>query len=168
MEVPMHAMHVQAGSCSELSWPGRMEEPFQAMAVQELLGGAFLRLDDGDPEGALSCALQALCLSAGPTAMAAAAWRASQRESALQVCREILQRGGILVDRGHGQILKKTLEDGSSVVCTKCGALVASSRAEAHRSFWCPSLQNDKDDEAGDPVLRCEAVRADPDSMQLD
>ena len=52
MEVPMHAMHVQAGSCSELSWPGRpglhvfdsecvawimsrMEEPFQAMAVQD-------------------------------------------------------------------------------------------------------------------------------------
>ncbi|CAE7198331.1 unnamed protein product [Symbiodinium natans] len=96
--------------------------------------------------------------------MAAAAWRASQRESAMQVCREILQQGGILVDRGHGQILKKTLEDGSSVVCTQCGALVAWSRAEAHRSFWCQSLKDEA--EAADP-LQCDDGSG-PNHMQLD
>eukprot|EP00913_Durusdinium_trenchii_P012036 g11308.t1 len=45
-------------------------------------------MDQGDPEGALSCALQALRISAGPEA---AAWSAARRDTALQVCRTILE-----------------------------------------------------------------------------
>ncbi|CAJ1388188.1 unnamed protein product [Effrenium voratum] len=127
---------------------------FNIMAVEELLGGAFLRMDQGDPEGALSCALQALRISAGPDA---AVWGA--RQSALEVCRAILQRGGILVDRGHEAVLKQALQDGSSVVCTRCGALVAWSRAEAHRSIWCSSLGNETE---------CDSGRPGPDDMETD
>eukprot|EP00434_Breviolum_minutum_P005673 symbB.v1.2.004997.t1/scaffold288.1/size478366/27 len=117
------------------------DESFNIMAVQELLGGAFLRMDQGDPEGALSCALQALRLSPE-----AAALSASRRESAQQICRAILERGGILAERGHEAVLKQTLEDGSSVICTRCGALVAWPRAEAHRQMWCPSLEDKEGD----------------------
>ena len=97
------------------------------------------------------------------------------------------------------------MKDGSSVVCTKCGALVASSRAEAllqillgrrsrlasarlispfgvqasrttrttrpaafKKHFAKSPGRISRHAQAGDPVLRCEAVRADPDSMQLD
>lgn len=109
------------------------DECLDIMAVQELLGGAFLRMDQGDPDGALSCALQALRLSGE------APWRATQ-ERALEVCHRILQQGGILVERGRAAELKEALKDGSSVVCTRCGAMVAWARAEAHRTEWCPSL----------------------------
>mmetsp|Transcript_26271 Transcript_26271/g.57472 ORF Transcript_26271/g.57472 Transcript_26271/m.57472 type:complete len:146 (-) Transcript_26271:158-595(-) len=123
------------------------DEDFNIMAVQELLGGAFLRMDQGDPEGALSCALQALRLSAGPEA---AAWSSTRREAARQICRAILERGGILAERGHEAVLKQTLEDGSSVICTSCGALVACSRAEAHRQMWCPNLEDGHQEGAND------------------
>eukprot|EP00933_Yihiella_yeosuensis_P040720 TRINITY_DN35091_c0_g1_i2.p1 TRINITY_DN35091_c0_g1~~TRINITY_DN35091_c0_g1_i2.p1 ORF type:complete len:141 (+),score=40.78 TRINITY_DN35091_c0_g1_i2:91-513(+) len=120
-----------------------MNAPTAVMAAEELLGGAFLRLDTGDPDGALMCALQALRLSAGPDAAAAAAHQAARQASAAQVCEEILSRGGILSDRGRGGVLKKALEDGSCVICTCCGALVAESRAEAHRTLWCAGLGED-------------------------
>eukprot|EP00408_Alexandrium_pacificum_P009677 CAMPEP_0171217830 /NCGR_PEP_ID=MMETSP0790-20130122/32891_1 /TAXON_ID=2925 /ORGANISM="Alexandrium catenella, Strain OF101" /LENGTH=190 /DNA_ID=CAMNT_0011683639 /DNA_START=16 /DNA_END=586 /DNA_ORIENTATION=+ len=113
-----------------------------SLVVEELLGGSFLRLDSGDPDGALACALRALQLSAGPSA-AVAAQQAASHTCAVQVCEEILRRGGILADMGHGALLRRELEDGTSVVCTRCGALVARQRMEAHRVRWCAMLGDD-------------------------
>uniref|UniRef100_A0A7S0A3Q4 C2HC zinc finger plants domain-containing protein n=1 Tax=Pyrodinium bahamense TaxID=73915 RepID=A0A7S0A3Q4_9DINO len=113
-----------------------------SLVVEELLGGSFLRLDAGDPDGALACALQAMQLSAGPSA-AIAARQAAEHSCAVQICEEILRRGGILADRGHAAVLRKALEDGTSVVCTRCAALVAKQRMEAHRTHWCTMLGDD-------------------------
>ncbi|CAK9117550.1 unnamed protein product [Durusdinium trenchii] len=145
-----------------------------ASRLKELLGGAFLRMDQGDPEGALpELQVQSvnganasrytqlmkceLGLCAGPEA---AAWSAARRDTALQVCRTILERGGILVERGHEAVLKQTLQDGSSVICTRCGALVAWSRAEAHRAIWCSSL--------GDQVAETDAAPGDASNDDMD
>ncbi|CAK9117590.1 unnamed protein product [Durusdinium trenchii] len=96
-------------------------------------------------------------IKAGPEA---AAWSAARRDTALQVCRTILERGGILVERGHEAVLKQTLQDGSSVICTRCGALVAWSRAEAHRAIWCSSL--------GDQVAETDAAPGDASNDDMD
>mmetsp|Transcript_86515 Transcript_86515/g.253248 ORF Transcript_86515/g.253248 Transcript_86515/m.253248 type:complete len:140 (-) Transcript_86515:80-499(-) len=110
-----------------------------SLVVEELLGGSFLRLDAGDPDAALACALRALQLSAG-SSVALAAQQAAAHSCATQVCEEILRRGGILAERGRGAVLRQALEDGTSVVCTHCGALVAQPRMEAHRARWCAML----------------------------
>ena len=44
------------------------------------------------------------------------------------------------------------MEDGSSVVCMKCGALVMRDRWEQHKTMWCPMLTDDeKDSDAEEP-----------------
>jgi formamidopyrimidine-DNA glycosylase len=43
---------------------------------------------------------------------------------------------------GSEQILRDAFEDGSSVICTRCGGLVKSVRWEAHSSTWCPAIQD--------------------------
>merc|ERR1719355_216607 len=86
---------VSSGFCH--TSPAPMSAQMLKMAqvqVQELLGGAFLRLDTGDPDGALACALQALELGAGGTVAAVArdAARRDQARQGVQLCEEILRR----------------------------------------------------------------------------
>mmetsp|Transcript_23471 Transcript_23471/g.38510 ORF Transcript_23471/g.38510 Transcript_23471/m.38510 type:complete len:160 (+) Transcript_23471:2-481(+) len=114
----------------------------QLLAAEELLDGAFLRLDSGDPDGALACALQALQVS-GSADLAAAGSRAAQRASAAQVFDEIMRRGGIVADRGRGAVLRTALLDGSSVVCVRCAAVVSHQRMEAHMTKWCSMIAED-------------------------
>ena len=38
------------------------------------------------------------------------------------------------------QILKDAFDDGSSVVCVRCGDLIARARWIQHRDFWCEKL----------------------------
>eukprot|EP00929_Paragymnodinium_shiwhaense_P008469 TRINITY_DN112428_c0_g1_i1.p1 TRINITY_DN112428_c0_g1~~TRINITY_DN112428_c0_g1_i1.p1 ORF type:complete len:165 (-),score=29.13 TRINITY_DN112428_c0_g1_i1:225-719(-) len=113
--------------------------PNAFVVAEDLLGGAFVRLDTGDPDGALACAMQALQVSGGPD-LAALAQRMAHQTSAQQVCEDILRKGGILVDSGRSAELRAALEGGSSVVCRRCGALVARERMEAHLDHWCPAL----------------------------
>jgi hypothetical protein len=46
----------------------------------------------------------------------------------------------LLSERGDEEILKDAFEDGSSLVCRKCGGLVAKVRWDSHASTWCPAL----------------------------
>eukprot|EP00927_Polykrikos_kofoidii_P061810 TRINITY_DN56638_c0_g1_i1.p1 TRINITY_DN56638_c0_g1~~TRINITY_DN56638_c0_g1_i1.p1 ORF type:complete len:145 (+),score=20.62 TRINITY_DN56638_c0_g1_i1:108-542(+) len=115
----------------------------QLLIAEELLGGAFVRLDAGDPDGALACALEALKIGSGRDAVAEARL-AVQRTCARQVCEEILRRGGILADNGHAMMLQRALEDGTSVVCMRCGAIVSQERMEPHRTSWCPVLPEEQ------------------------
>ena len=57
----------------------------------------------------------------------------------------MLEKDSILKDEGGADILKVAMENGSSVVCSKCGALIARDRWEAHRDKWCPMLTDDDD-----------------------
>lgn len=38
------------------------------------------------------------------------------------------------------------MEDGSSVVCCKCDALIMRDRWEQHKTMWCPMLTDDDED----------------------
>ena len=61
-------------------------------------------------------------------------------EEAFDMARELIRQDTILRDQGNQQILKDAFEDGSSVICRKCGGLIAQKRWIAHKSFWCPTL----------------------------
>ena len=57
----------------------------------------------------------------------------------------------ILFEQGREDILRQTMEDGSSVVCTSCGGVVPSDRWRQHQLYWCDAIVADaKDDDAKD------------------
>ena len=43
--------------------------------------------------------------------------------------------------------MQDAMEDGSSLVCVRCGAPIARTRLEQHRLYWCDRL-NDEDSKA--------------------
>ncbi|CAB9500947.1 expressed unknown protein [Seminavis robusta] len=55
-----------------------------------------------------------------------------------------------LYGQGRQHILQQTMEDGSSVVCSKCHAVVASTRWRQHQQYWCETIQDDGDDDQED------------------
>ena len=59
----------------------------------------------------------------------------------------MLEADSILKDEGDSQILASAMENGSSVVCVRCGDLIAKARWEAHRDFWCSKLEDNEDGE---------------------
>jgi hypothetical protein len=44
-----------------------------------------------------------------------------------------------LFQRGKQDILRQAMQDGSSVVCTKCLDIVSASRWQQHQQYWCTS-----------------------------
>ena len=58
--------------------------------------------------------------------------RAAQLAAAKTVRDDMLERDSVLQEEGRSQILQDMFEDGSSVVCVRCGELVARHRFEAH------------------------------------
>ena len=60
----------------------------------------------------------------------------------------MLERESILKDEGAEDILKVAMENGSSVVCVRCGELIARHRWEAHRDKWCPMLPDEESEES--------------------
>ena len=71
--------------------------------------------------------------------------QAGKYAAARAVCDDMISRGSILQDNytGGGKILKDAMEDGSSLVCVRCGALIARTRLEQHRLYWCDRLNDD-------------------------
>lgn len=61
-------------------------------------------------------------------------------QEAFDASRALVEQDTILRDQGNEEILKDAFEDGSSVVCTKCGGLISMQRWTAHKSFWCSAL----------------------------
>ncbi|EKX35430.1 hypothetical protein GUITHDRAFT_165965 [Guillardia theta CCMP2712] len=49
----------------------------------------------------------------------------------------------LLADSGRERIIMDAAEDGSSVLCRACGALVNASRMMAHQQFWCNALASE-------------------------
>ena len=72
---------------------------------------------------------------------------------AMKACDELVRADSLLSERcdGSENILRDAFEDGSSVVCRRCGGLVKRLRWDLHNTKWCPSLpQTAKDDEEDD------------------
>jgi hypothetical protein len=69
-------------------------------------------------------------------------------ERALRIIDEMLQDDStILFEDGRQDLLRQTIEDGSSVVCTKCNDVVASTRWQQHQDYWCQEAMSAMEEE---------------------
>ena len=59
-----------------------------------------------------------------------------------RLCRILENQSTLLSERGEEDILRDAFEDGSSVVCTVCGDLIARIRWKQHRDLWCSGRCN--------------------------
>lgn len=50
----------------------------------------------------------------------------------------------ILYSRGKQHILQQAMEDGSSVVCSRCGDVISRERWTQHAEYWCRALEEEK------------------------
>lgn len=67
-------------------------------------------------------------------------------QRAIDLVQELIHdENSILYQNGQQDLLRQTMEDGSSVVCVKCGAVVASNRWQQHQSYWCDSIPSDEE-----------------------
>lgn len=125
-------------------------------AVELLLNISRENISNGNGDEALAALVHAITLShpRGENAVADILDQAKKRaeaeseeqlrqnamvnlEKAKEISRRLLEENTILSESGMQTILKDAFEDGSSLVCGKCGSLVPTSRAEAHSRFWC-------------------------------
>lgn len=71
-----------------------------------------------------------------------------RKNRAVQIVREMLEdESSFLYEQGRQDILRQTMEDGSSLYCTSCGGVVPSARWQQHQSFWCEANIHDKREE---------------------
>lgn len=131
-------------------------------AVEMLLNMSRKEIRHGHMTEALAAVLHAIRLTRGEDAITDVLDQAmlrSQREhqpsrmmdelaAARAMSRKLVTQETILLERGEETILKDAFEDGSSVVCCKCGALVPRLRADAHTLYWC--------DMAAEPLSDCD------------
>lgn len=130
-------------------------------AVEMLLTITRDEIADRNPHQALAALLHAVRLTRGESAIFDVLDEAKRRCSATldahsveqnyaqarRISEMLMEQDTLLSERGDELILKDAFEDGSSLLCTKCGGLVAKVRWESHSQFWCPSLEVDNDDE---------------------
>ena len=134
--------------------------------VEKLLDKTRNYINAGERDQALAHLLSAIAITKGPenvlSTLDAAKTREAQREAQLKSLQKehdrlvlaeatrashtLCQSSSILKDHGVEEILRDAFEDGSSVVCATCHALVKVSRWDAHCNHWCPALHEDNED----------------------
>jgi hypothetical protein len=132
-----------------------------------------------NPTESLAALLQAVTLNSGPDAADQVMIRlrnelggdladhigshhSIRRQRAEAVLQRLLRDESTeLFRQGRQDILRQTMEDGSSVVCSRCNAVVASTRWQQHADLWCTAIVNTQDavdlhDGAGEEVKTME------------
>jgi hypothetical protein len=119
-----------------------------------------------NPTESLSALMQALTLNSGH-AKANCAMNRIRAELGGEVADHVMDRTGrmhraariveelladestILYERGQQHILQQAMEDGSSLVCTKCNGMIPVARWQQHQLFWCDAIdkRNDFDED---------------------
>lgn len=75
---------------------------------------------------------------------------AEMTQRAMAVVQELLHdESTFLYAQGKQHILQQAMEDGSSVVCTKCGDMIKAERWSQHAEYWCRGI-GDAGDEGKD------------------
>lgn len=78
----------------------------------------------------------------------------SEREmtlKAMAVVQELLDDSStILYTQGRQHLLQQAMEDGSSVVCSNCGDMIARERWIQHAKYWCSAIVVEGEDGKGD------------------
>ncbi|KAL3898147.1 MAG: hypothetical protein SGARI_006747, partial [Bacillariaceae sp.] len=116
-----------------------------------------------NPTESLAALLQAVTLNSGPDAADQVMIRlrnelggdladhigshhSIRRQRAEAVLQRLLQDESTeLFRQGRQDILRQTMEDGSSVVCSRYNAVVASTRWQQHADLWCTANTNIND-----------------------
>lgn len=122
--------------------------------ISQLLSYARTNYEE-NPTESLAALLQAVTLDSGPHAADQVMIRlrnelggdlaehigshhSIRRQRAQAVLQRLLQDESTeLFRQGRQDILRQTMEDGSSVVCSRCNAIVASTRWQQHAQWWC-------------------------------
>lgn len=141
----------------------------QSEHISDLIQYAHTNYEE-NPTEALSALLQALTLNSGQASADSAIVRLRDElgeeladhvgnnhrrmERAIAIVEEMLQdESTFLYKRGKQDILRQAMEDGSSVVCTKCNDIVSSSRWQQHQNHWCQALEGEDNDDDNDMQL---------------
>mmetsp|Transcript_18394 Transcript_18394/g.30824 ORF Transcript_18394/g.30824 Transcript_18394/m.30824 type:complete len:140 (+) Transcript_18394:24-443(+) len=133
-------------------------------AVEMLLTISKSEIEDRNPQQALAALLHAVRLTRGEDAIMDVLNQAKIRarddvdkrfmtenlNEAYRISAMLLEQETMLSERGEQEILKDAFEDGSSVLCTNCGGLVARDRMESHSQYWCSAIDPTNDDECDD------------------
>lgn len=128
-------------------------------AVELLLTITRSNIADSNPEQALAALLHAVRITRGEGAIIDVLNQARERataeidqqilleshQHAKRISEELMRQDTFLSERGDEDILKDAFEDGSSLVCVKCGGLVAKVRWESHIKMWCSVIATDGD-----------------------
>ena len=65
-----------------------------------------------------------------------------KREVAIEALRRMLEdETTLLYAQGRQDLLRQAMEDGSSLVCSRCGGMVPSARWEEHQKYWCEAAE---------------------------
>ena len=76
---------------------------------------------------------------------------------AMEIVEQLLNdESTFLYAQGRSHILQQAMEDGSSVVCTRCGDCIKAERIEQHVQYWCRSIEEEKSysDGGGDEATK--------------
>lgn len=134
--------------------------------IQQLMGYARNNYQE-NPTESLACLLQALKLNGGQESADLAMNRLrdelgddiathignshKRMERAVNIIEELLaDENTFLYQQGKSEFLRMSMEDGSSVVCSKCNDVVSSSRWQQHQQYWCRTIVQDEDDNGDD------------------
>ena len=125
----------------------------KSQKIEDLIGYAKNNYQE-NPTEALAALMQALTLNSGKASADLAMDRlrnelgndiadyiGSQHlrmERAMSIVQELLEdESTLLYENNQQDLLRQTMEDGSSLVCSKCRAVVSSSRWTQHQQYWC-------------------------------
>eukprot|EP00937_MAST-01D_sp_MAST-1D-sp2_P007438 g7438.t1 len=138
------------------------EGELQEQAVRALLRVAETKISEGESgaEDALAALLHAVRITQGEDAIMGVLENAKRRadteaqnaEEARAMAHRMTQllvsdTSTLLYEQGQEGLLKSAFEDGSSVVCSACQALVPRARFAQHRDFWCEAVVGESDDD---------------------
>lgn len=75
---------------------------------------------------------------------------------AMEIVEQLLNdESTFLYAQGRSHILQQAMEDGSSVVCTRCGDCIKAERIEQHVQYWCRSIEEEKSySDGGDEAMK--------------
>jgi len=128
-----------------------------SQVVEMLLRITRSEIADNNPQQALASLLHVIRLTRGEDAILHVLDEAKRKmtadidEAVLQsklheahrISALLLEQDTVLSESGQQHILRDAFEDGSSVLCSRCGDLVSRMRWEAHMQYWCNSASQD-------------------------
>eukprot|EP00586_Coscinodiscus_wailesii_P006989 CAMPEP_0172490450 /NCGR_PEP_ID=MMETSP1066-20121228/20874_1 /TAXON_ID=671091 /ORGANISM="Coscinodiscus wailesii, Strain CCMP2513" /LENGTH=179 /DNA_ID=CAMNT_0013258917 /DNA_START=143 /DNA_END=682 /DNA_ORIENTATION=- len=158
--VPVHQTVTENISPTGKEWPKGAKTNNQSEQIAALIQYAHTSYET-NPTEALSALLRALTLNSGKASAEQALERirnemgtdvadhvndhSGRMDRAMRVVQEMLEdESTILFESNRQHLLQQAMEDGSSVVCSKCNGCVPNERWQQHQKYWCSANEQDE------------------------